>query len=89
MNNKIIHIIITILSVMIVCISVIDINENRNIKLVGDSENWNITLTIENKQSDLKIDPKGSILNSEEDTYYSYNLYKNRDIIAAVRYDFF
>lgn len=48
----------------------------------------NITLTIENNQSNLKVDSKDLILNNEEDIYYSYNLYKDKDIIAAARYGF-
>ncbi|MGX4601180.1 hypothetical protein [Faecalimicrobium sp. JNUCC 81] len=87
MNNKIIHILITIISISIVC--VFTMNKNRMVELVGYSENWDITLTIENKQSTLKIDPKSSILNNEEGIYYSYNLYKGKDIIAAARFDFF
>lgn len=88
MNNKIIHILVTILSVTVVCISAKNIDTNKPIKLMGDSENWDITLTIEDKQSNLKIDPKDSVLNSDGNIYYSYNLYKNEDIILAVRYDF-
>ncbi|MBO3445139.1 hypothetical protein [Clostridium sp. CCUG 7971] len=87
MNNKIIHILITIISISIVC--VFTMNKNRMVELVGYSENWDITLTIENKQSTLKIYPKNSILKSEEDIYYSYNLYKGKNIISAVRFDFF
>lgn len=87
-NNKIIHVLITILSMVIVYISTNSEGSNKPIELYGNSKNWNVKLTIKDNKSNLTIEPKELILNDKEDIYYSYNLYKDEEVIVAVRYDF-
>lgn len=87
-NNKIIHVLITILSMVIVYIATNSEGSNKSIELYGNSKNWNVKLTIKDNKSNLTIEPKELILNDKEDIYYSYNLYKDEEVIVAVRYDF-